>query len=399
MLHNKKIVLGVSASIAAYKAPELVRQLIKAGAQVQVILTPAAAQLVSPLALATVSKHPVKYTIADADAWNNHVALSHWADVLLIAPASCNTIAKMCHGLCDNLLLAVYLSAKCTIMVAPAMDDDMYHHASTQHNINTLKTYGHYIIPTEYGELASGLVGQGRMAMPEHIVTHVHNYFALLQDLAGKHILITAGPTYEALDPVRYIGNHSSGKMGVALAQQATQRGAKVTLILGPTQVVHNLTGIHVVHVQSAAQMYDAAVQAFAHAHIAILSAAVADYTPVQVASEKIKKNDDTFSLALTKTKDILKELGHTKKAGQIVVGFALETNNEKAYALKKLVDKKADYIVLNSLNDAGAAFGTDTNKVTIYDTYHNVHNYELKHKNDVANDILNVITLPNIMA
>lgn len=392
MLKGKKILLGITASIAAYKAAVLVRLLIKAGAEVKVVMTPAASDFITPLTLSTLSKNPVLQTLEQNGAWANHVALGRWADVMVVAPLSCNTLAKMATGLCDNLLLAVYLSATCPVVVAPAMDEDMWHHGSTQRNLQTLSGYGNHIIPVDKGELASGLVGDGRMAEPESILAWLTDFFDKDQPLKGRQALVTAGPTYEAIDPVRFIGNHSSGKMGVAIAEALQERGAEVTLVLGPS-VLQPKAGINVIRVQSAAQMYAACQPVFASADIAVMSAAVADYTPVDVATEKIKKAAGEFTIALAKTQDILHSLGQQKKAGQILVGFALETNNEKAYARKKLTDKNADMIVLNSLNDAGAGFGVDSNKITIFDKEGNEYAFETKSKKAVAIDIVNIIT------
>ncbi len=392
MLKGKKILIGVSASIAAYKITSLVRLLVKAGAEVKVMMTPAAKDFVTPLSLSTLSKNEVLCDIANDNAWNNHVHLGRWADVMVIAPLSCNTLSKMAHGLCDNLLLAVYLSATCKVIVAPAMDEDMWKHPATKQNIITLKNFGHLVMPVAHGELASGLVGEGRMAEPEAIVNYLEQFFATQSDLTGKKIMITAGPTYEALDPVRFIGNHSSGKMGVALAQEARNRGAKVTLVLGPTQYQFDLEGMQVIRVKSALQMFTAATKAFKTSDVAIMSAAVADYTPVVVANQKIKKQEGHFDIKLTKTKDILKQVGLSKTNKQIVVGFALETNNEKEYALKKLKEKNADFIVLNSLQDAGAGFGGDMNKVTIFDKAKNEYLFDMKTKEAVAKDIIDVI-------
>jgi phosphopantothenoylcysteine decarboxylase / phosphopantothenate---cysteine ligase len=392
MLKGKKILLGITASIAAYKAAVLVRLLIKAGAEVKVVMTPAAADFITPLTLSTLSKNPVLYALEQDGSWANHVALGRWADIMMVAPLSCNTLAKMATGLCDNLLLAVYLSATCPVVVAPAMDEDMWHHGSTQKNLQTLTGFGNHIIPVDNGELASGLVGEGRMAEPESIVDWLTKFFEDNQPLKGKKALVTAGPTYEAIDPVRFIGNHSSGKMGVAIAEALQQQGAEVVLVLGPS-VLQPAAGIEVIRVQSAAQMYAACQPVFTNADIAVMSAAVADYTPVDVATEKIKKAAGEFTIALTKTQDILYSLGQQKKPGQLLVGFALETNNEKEYARKKLADKNADMIVLNSLNDAGAGFGVDSNKITIFDKEGNEYAFETKSKKAVAIDIVNVIT------
>lgn len=392
MLKGKKILLGITASIAAYKAAVLVRLLIKAGAEVKVVMTPSAGDFITPLTLSTLSKNPVLHALEQDGSWANHVALGRWADIMVIAPLSCNTLAKMATGLCDNLLLAVYLSATCPVVVAPAMDEDMWHHGSTKKNLQTLSGFGNHIIPVDNGELASGLVGDGRMAEPESIVDWLTGFFDKDQPLKGKKALVTAGPTYEAIDPVRFIGNHSSGKMGVAIAEALQKQGAEVVLVLGPS-VLQPAAGIEVIRIQSAAQMYAACQPAFANADIAVMSAAVADYTPVDVATEKIKKAASEFSIALTKTQDILYSLGQQKKPGQLLVGFALETNNEAAYARKKLADKNADMIVLNSLNDAGAGFGVDSNKITIFDKEGNEYAFETKSKKAVAIDIVNVIT------
>jgi phosphopantothenoylcysteine decarboxylase / phosphopantothenate---cysteine ligase len=392
MLKGKKILLGITASIAAYKAAVLVRLLVKAGAEVKVVMTPSSTDFITPLTLSTLSKNPVLQSLEQDGSWANHVALGRWADIMLVAPLSCNTLAKMATGLCDNLLLAVYLSATCPVVVAPAMDEDMWHHGSTHKNLQTLAGFGNHIIPVDTGELASGLVGDGRMAEPEAIMAWLVAFFDQNQLLKGKKVLVTAGPTYEAIDPVRFIGNHSSGKMGVAIAEALQQRGAEVTLVLGPS-VLQPAAGIEVIRVQSAAQMYAACQPAFAGADIAIMSAAVADYTPVEVAAEKIKKATGELTISLAKTQDILHSLGQQKKTGQLLVGFALETNNEKEYARKKLTDKNADMIVLNSLNDAGAGFGVDSNKITIFDKEGNEYAFETKSKKAVAIDIVNVIT------
>lgn len=390
MLQGKKILIGVTGSIAAYKTALLIRLLIKQGAEVKVIMTPAAANFITPLTLATLSKNEVLSEIATNSTWANHVMLGRWADVMLIAPLSCNTLAKMATGQCDNLLLAVYLSATCPVVVAPAMDEDMWHHPSTKNNLNTLSSFGNKIIPVENGELASGLTGDGRMAEPETIIQWLHHFFLQQTDLAGKKALVTAGPTYEAIDPVRFISNHSTGKMGIAIAEEMSRRGAAVTLVLGPT-AEHVAEGIKIVKVKSAEEMFNACINEFGACDIAVMSAAVADYTPVNTATEKIKKTENEFTIALTKTKDILKTLGQQKKQ-QLLVGFALETNNEKEYALKKMHSKNADFIVLNSLNDAGAGFGHNTNKITIFDRQGNEHAFGIKTKKEVAADIVNTI-------
>ena len=390
-LTNKKILLGVSGSIAAYKATFLVRLLIKQGAQVKVIMTNAAKDFVTPLSLSTLSKNDVLSDIAKDDSWANHVALGRWADVMLIAPLSCNTLAKMATGLCDNLLMAVYLSATCPVIVAPAMDEDMWHHPTTKNNLQKLEVYHNKIIPVENGELASGLIGEGRMAEPEIIVKYLEDFFISKDELKGKKILVTAGPTYEAIDPVRFIGNHSSGKMGIALAEELTKRGGDVTLVIGPSSEKISST-IKVEKVTSAAEMYEACMVIFEKVDIAIMSAAVADYTPVAIANEKIKKKEEVFTIELTKTKDILKSLGEVKRKNQFLVGFALESTNEKANALGKLKAKNADMMVLNSLKDKGAGFGINTNKITIFDKAENEYHFETKSKINVATDIVNTI-------
>ncbi len=366
MLAGKKIFIGITGSIAAYKSILLVRLLVKAGAEVKVVMTPAAKEFVSPLVLSTLANNKVLSELVSADEWSNHVMLGRWADVFIIAPLSCNTLAKMANGLCDNLLLAVYLSATCPVVVAPAMDEDMWHHPATQKNISSLAAYGNHIIPVEKGELASGLFGNGRMAEPEAIFYYLVENFFRANVLAGKKALVTAGPTYEAIDPVRFIGNHSSGKMGFALAEALYMQGADVLLITGPTHELTHYQGLKIQKVTSAAEMFTAADHAFNDVSIAIMSAAVADFTPEQVAAEKIKKKTGGLELSLSRTKDILQHLGRSKKMGQYVVGFALETQHEKENALEKLQNKNADCIVLNSLRDKGAGFGLDTNKVTI---------------------------------
>jgi phosphopantothenoylcysteine decarboxylase/phosphopantothenate--cysteine ligase len=391
MLKGKKILLGVSGSIAAYKSAVLTRLLVKAGAEVKIIMTPAAKDFVTPLSLSTLSKNPVLVDLTENDSWANHVMLGRWADIMLIAPLSCNTLSKMASGQCDNLLMAVYLSATCPVVVAPAMDEDMWHHATTQQNLTAIAAFGNHIIPVENGELASGLVGDGRMAEPESILTWLNSFFLNESELRGKKALITAGPTFEQIDPVRFIGNHSSGKMGVAIAEEMHKRGAEVTLILGPSDIEVN-TGIKVKRIKSAGEMFNACEKIFPASDIAVMSAAVADYTPVNIAKEKIKKTENDFSVQLTRTRDILKHLGEQKRTDQLLVGFALETNNEKENALKKLRSKNADMIVLNSLNDAGAGFGLDTNKITIFDKTGKEYPFETKSKREVAIDIVNTI-------
>jgi phosphopantothenoylcysteine decarboxylase / phosphopantothenate---cysteine ligase len=394
MFQGKKILLGVTGSIAAYKSLLLVRLLIREGATVRVIQTPASRDFVTPLSLSTLSRHPVLSDLFEADTWANHVELGRWADILLIAPLSCNTLAKMAQGLCDNLLLATYLSAVCPVVVAPAMDEDMWRHPSTRANLERLRSFGNLIIPVGNGELASGLYGDGRMAEPEEILDFVGRMLkGKDRDLAGKRALVTAGPTYEAIDPVRFIGNHSSGKMGIALAEELAGRGAKVDLVLGPSALSTHQQGITMHRVISAAEMYKACMEGFRQSDIAIMSAAVADYTPVEVAPEKIKKSgSDSLVLELTRTKDILKALGGIKKKGQVLVGFALETRDERAYALGKLQTKNADLIVLNSARDEGAGFGVDTNKITIFSKDGQEWSYEQKPKQQVAKDIVDQV-------
>ena len=397
MLENKKIILGVCGSIAAYKSATLVRLLVKAGADVQVVMTPDATNFITPLTLSTLSKRPVysEYFKPETGEWNNHVELGLWADAMIIAPASANTMAKMAGGLVDNLLTAVYLSAKCPVYFAPAMDLDMWKHETTQHNIAALQSFGNILIPPGNGELASGLHGEGRMAEPEEIVAFLTDDIKKKLPLFGQNILVTAGPTYEAIDPVRFIGNHSSGKMGFALADELVSLGADVTLIAGPTAQSSTFKSIKRIDVVSAADMLQQCLANFDQVNACIMCAAVADYTPVTVASQKIKKHDDGLSIELKKTTDILKTLGQQKHAGQVLVGFALETENEEQYAIDKLKRKNLDLIVLNSLNDAGAGFKKDTNKVTLIDRNLQKTTFELKNKSEVARDIcLRVIEL-----
>jgi len=392
MLAGKKILLGITGSIAAYKAILLVRLLVKAGAEVRVIMTPSAKDFVSPLVLSTLSNNKVLINLFDEDSWSNHVMLGRWADVMLIAPLSCNTLAKMANGQCDNLLLAVYLSAICPVVVAPAMDEDMWHHAATKANIQKLADYGNKILNVRNGELASGLTGEGRMAEPEEIIQYLQHEIFRSDTLKGKKAIVTAGPTYEAIDPVRFIGNHSSGKMGIALAEELYMQGADVHLICGPVQISIPNQRIRLTKVTSAEEMYNTAVTAFDGADIAVMSAAVADYTPAVAAKEKIKKEEGDLIVHLSKTKDILKSLGSIKKENQLLVGFALETTNEKQNALQKLNNKNADLIVLNSLRDSNAGFGYDTNKVTIFDRNGNVFETGLIPKKKVAEEIVKII-------
>ncbi|EDP69882.1 flavoprotein [Flavobacteriales bacterium ALC-1] len=395
ILKDKNILLGITAGIAAYKSASLVRLFIKAGANVKVVMTPASKDFITPLTLSTLSKNPVYSSFVDEDddnqVWNNHVDLGLWADLFIIAPATANTMAKMANGVCDNMLLATYLSAKCPVYFAPAMDLDMYKHKSTKTSFDKLASFGNKLIPAGTGELASGLVGEGRMAEPEDIVAFVEKDILDQLPLYGKQILITAGPTYEALDPVRFIGNHSSGKMGFQIAIAAANLGAEVVLVTGPTHqsIQHSL--IEVKPVVSAEEMYNEVHKHFKTSDIAILSAAVADYRPKTVANQKIKKKDATFSIELEKTKDILKSLGQIK-TDQFLVGFALETNNELEHAKGKLKSKNLDLIVLNSLQDKGAGFGVSTNKVTFITSSNEVIENKLKSKAEVAKDLMQQI-------
>ncbi|MDP4600910.1 MAG: bifunctional phosphopantothenoylcysteine decarboxylase/phosphopantothenate--cysteine ligase CoaBC [Polaribacter sp.] len=395
VLSGKKILLGITAGIAAYKSANLVRLFIKLGAEVKVMMTPASKDFITPLTLSTLSKNPVHSSFYDQEndneLWNNHVELGLWADYLLIAPATANTLSKMANGTCDNLVLATYLSAKCPVYFAPAMDLDMYKHSSTKENLQKLESFGNRMIPATSGELASGLVGEGRMAEPEDIVTFIENDILSKLPLRGKKVLITAGPTYEAIDPVRFIGNHSSGKMGFEIAKQAANLGAEVFLITGPTNEEVKHSFIKRIDVISAEEMFKASHEYFNEVDIAILSAAVADYKPKNVATQKIKKKDATLSIELAPTKDILASLGKIKKQ-QFLVGFALETENEIENATSKLVRKNLDMIVLNSLQDKGAGFATNTNKITIIDKNLNTTVFDLKSKSAVAKDIISII-------
>ncbi len=399
MMQGKKILLGVTGSIAAYKTPELVRQLVKQGADVRVILTKAALDFVSPLALSTVSKNEVYTSFTDETktSWVNHVDLGLWCDLLLVAPASANTIARFTTGVCDNLLTAVYLSCRSKVCLAPAMDVDMYAHFSTQNNIETLKKNGVIFIGPESGELASGLTGAGRMSEPETIVAFVENHFSAGKPLSGKKAVVTAGPTFEAIDPVRFIGNHSSGKMGIAIANELMNKGATVTLIAGPGVKTSALSShIKVVNTVSADDMLKAAINQMPSTDIMIMAAAVADFTPKEVASQKIKKNKDAgLLLDLKPTTDIAKELGSIKKKNQLLVGFALETNDQFENAKKKLKNKNLDFIVLNSLDQTNNVFNSNNNKITIIDSNQTVTAFEMKPKTEVAADIVDkIITL-----
>ena len=391
-LSGKKILLGISGSIAAYKAAYLVRLLTKEGASVRVIMTSSAKDFISPLTLSTLSKHPVASDIHDGDAWTNHVEWGLWADALVIAPATANTIARCALGIASDMLAATYLSARCPVFFAPAMDLDMWVHPSTQENISRLQSYGNFLIDVGTGELASGLTGPGRMAEPEEIVERLQLHFHYQQDMSGIRVLVNAGPTYEAIDPVRYVGNHSTGKMGVAIAEEFSQRGAEVHLVLGPDSVVPTDERVHVSRITSADEMLTACERLFATSDVAVLAAAIADYKPATVATEKIKKNADNLTLELIRTPDIAATLGSKKAASQVLVGFALETNNEEANALDKLSKKNMDMIVLNNPREAGAGFGHDTNKVSFLFPGNKRENFQLKSKKEVARDVVDAI-------
>ncbi|WP_461534161.1 bifunctional phosphopantothenoylcysteine decarboxylase/phosphopantothenate--cysteine ligase CoaBC [Sinomicrobium sp.] len=395
VLSGKNILLGITGGIAAYKTAFLVRLFVKAGAEVRVVMTENAKEFITPLTLSTLSKNTVISTFTDeekeGELWNNHVELGLWADYMIVAPATANSMAKMANGVSDNFLLATYLSAKCPVYIAPAMDLDMYKHPSTRNTLQTLQEFGNVIIPAGFGELASGLIGEGRMAEPEEIVAFVEDHISSSLPLRGKRVLITAGPTYEAIDPVRFIGNHSSGKMGIALAQTAADLGAEVTLVLGPSSLSVEHPLIDVVNVVSAEEMYVAAHRVFEEMDIAILAAAVSDYRPSVVADNKIKKKDASLTLTLEPTKDILASLGVVKKQ-QFLVGFALETDRETENALEKLKRKNLDAIVLNSMRDEGAGFGKSTNKITFIDREQHIKAFELKSKTEVALDIFSEI-------
>lgn len=392
-LKGKRIVLGITGSIAAYKACVLVRELIKAGAEVQAVMTPSAKEFITPLTISTLTHKPVISEFFDRrdGSWHSHVDIGLWADAMIIAPATASSIAKMANGVADNMLITTYLSMRAPVFVAPAMDVDMFSHTATQKNIKTLRSYGNIIIEPETGELASGLEGKGRMEEPAVIAKSLEAYFKSQNQLKGKRVLITAGPTYEKIDPVRFIGNYSSGKMGYALAEECAERGAEVELVSGPVSINLNRANIHITKVESAAQMYAAAVNAFPKTDIAILCAAVADFTPRETKDVKIKREKGDMAIQLVPTKDIAAELGRMKKESQFMVGFALETNDETNNAINKLKAKKLDFIVLNSLNDKGAGFSVDTNKITIIsDT--SKYEYPLKPKREVAKDIIDKI-------
>ena len=394
MLRGKNILVGVTGSIAAYKSAILIRSLIKGGANVKVIMTPSACDFIGPLTLSTLSKNPVNLDFFNSNSgeWTSHVQLGLWADLYIIAPATANSIAKFANGICEDLLAAVYLSARCPVFIAPAMDLDMYCHKATTSNISTLKGFGNKIIDVDHGELASGLIGEGRMAEPEKIIQIISEYFSIDQPLAGKNVLVTAGPTHEAIDPVRFIGNHSSGKMGYALAEELAERGAIVHLVSGPSQQTTIHPNISVHPVVNADEMYKESQKFFIGADIVVHAAAVADYKPVEIVPEKIKKQEKSMTLELTKTVDIAATLGNDKKNGQFIVGFALETENELINAKEKIVKKNFDLIVLNSLKDKGAAFGHDTNKITIIDKKGEVKKFDLKSKKEAAGDIVDEI-------
>lgn len=392
-MKGKNILVGVSAGIAAYKIAGLIRLFINSGANVQVIMTPLAREFITPLTLATLSKRPVLVDFFNPESgdWNSHVDLGLWADVMIIAPATANTIAKMAYGIADNLLLTTYLSARCPVFFAPSMDLDMYKHPATKDNICRLSERGNYCIDAATGELASGLIGKGRMAEPEEIFSHISNYFTTDLYFVGKKVLITAGPTYEAIDPVRFIGNYSSGKMGYALAEAFRNHGASVKLVSGPVSI-EPPKGIEIIKVRTADEMYNACLKVFDECEIAVMSAAVSDYTPTFQFDKKVKREKGGINLELKPTKDIAQKLGELKNEKQILIGFALETENEIENAFSKLKKKNLDFIVLNSLNDEGAGFNYDTNKITIIDSNNNITKFELKSKREIALDIIQVL-------
>lgn len=397
-LKGKNIILGITGSIAAYKAAILLRLLIKEGAEVQVVITPSGKEFITPVTLSALSGKPVVSTFFGANdgTWNSHVDLGLWADLMLVAPATATSIGKMANGIADNMLVTTYLSAKCPVLVAPAMDLDMFAHPSTQRNISILKSYGNFIIEPASGELASGLEGKGRMEEPQNILEEVVAHLSRKKKLLNKRFLVTAGPTFEKIDPVRYIGNYSSGKMGFALAEELAVQGAEVTLITGPVHLHCKQSGISRIDVESAEEMYNAAVREFKNADGAIMCAAVSDFTPKEKAEQKTKRGKQNWLLELMPTKDIASELGQLKTSKQLLVGFALETNDEHQNALQKLKKKNLDFIVLNSLNDKGAGFGGDTNKITILEKGNNFHEFELKTKDEVARDIVTKIVEMN---
>ena len=389
---GKKIILGVSGSIAAYKAAFLTRLLIKSGAEVQILMTEAATQFITPLTLSTLSKNPVHTKVSSEESWNNHVEMGLWADAMIIAPTTATTLAKMANGIADNVIVATYLSARCPVFFAPAMDLDMWQHPSSVANVQKLQSYGNHLIDVASGELASGLVGKGRMAEPEEIVKMLSSFFEKEKDLLGKNALITAGPTYEAIDPVRFIGNRSTGKMGVAIAEELAERGAKVKLVLGPSSLKVEHPNIETIRVTNAQSMFEASKTHFPKSDISVLAAAVADYRPTTVADKKIKKKGGNLTIELERTTDIAATLGKKKKKKQLLIGFALETNDELQNAKGKLERKNFDFIVLNSLRDKGAGFAVDTNKITIVRKDNKIKEFELKSKRQVAMDIVNEI-------
>lgn len=391
-LTGKKILLGVSGSIAAYKSAYLLRLLTKEGASVRVMMTASAKDFVSPLTFSTLSKHPVAFDIHDGDTWTNHVEWGLWADLILIAPATAHTLARCAFGIASDILTATYLSARCPVFFAPAMDLDMWQHPTTLENISRLQSFGNFILDVGTGELASGLTGPGRMAEPEEILERLQEFFHFREDMRGKKVLVNAGPTYEAIDPVRYVGNHSTGKMGVSIAEEFAQRGAQVDLILGPDSVLPQDERINVTRIVSADEMLETCNSRFQDADIAVLAAAIADYKPAVVAKDKIKKSSDTLTLELVRTPDIASALGKQKRSGQILVGFALETNDAVANAIEKLTTKNMDMIVLNNPQEDGAGFGHDTNKVTFLFPDNKREIFELKSKKDVARDIVDAI-------
>lgn len=394
MLRGSHILVGITGSIAAYKSAILIRSLVKEGAQVKVVMTPSATDFISPLTLATLSKNPVTIDFFNKDSgeWASHVELGLWADLYLIAPATANSIAKFANGICEDMLAAVYLSARCPVFIAPAMDVDMYQHPATRKNIQTLLGYGNRIIQADFGELASGLIGEGRMAEPEQILKLIQSHFQSKNALAGRTALVTAGPTHEAIDPVRFIANHSTGKMGYAIARELAERGASVQLVSGPSQLTVNHPNVHVIAVTSAREMLQKCTEIFDESDIVVMAAAVADYRPRQMASEKIKKVNGDFHLELEETEDIAYTLGKSKRNDQLVVGFALESENELEHARQKLKHKNFDMIVLNSIRDEGAGFGHDTNKITIIRRDGTTKKFDLKTKDEVARDITNEI-------
>ena len=394
MLKGKKILIGITAGIAAYKIPLLIRLLIKEGADVKVVMTPESSDFVTPLTLSALSQNPVSiqpFNSADG-TWHSHIELGSWADAFVIAPLTANTMAKMATGITDNLLLATYLAARCPVFYAPSMDVDMYHHKTTQQNIATLQSHGNILIAPHSGELASGLTGMGRLEEPQNIVEILQNYFNKKLTLAGKNVLISSGPTIEPIDPVRFISNHSSGRMGNALALEAASRGAHVTIVSGPVSEYPQHSSIRIIKVTTASEMYSSCMELFPESDIAIMAAAVADYTPANPAPEKIKKSEDSLNLELVKTRDILAEMGNHKLKGQLLVGFALETNNEIDHAIHKLNTKNLDFIVLNSLKDAGSGFGFDTNKISIISKDQVINEFPLKNKSEAAADIFDSI-------